>query len=166
MSQRASNLQRLFTALTIAGLLLLFAPLVLAAELDLSKAIKIGHGKTMVVEFTDPDCPYCKKADGYFQAKPQVTRYIFLLPLPSHPGSKEKVQYILSAKDKAQAYQEVVSGMFDPSKLSAITPEGIRLQKQHQEIAKENKVKNTPTFMIYGRVIVGFNLDKLDPLFK
>jgi thiol:disulfide interchange protein DsbC len=132
--------------------------------LDLDKAIKVGSGKTMVIEFTDPDCPFCRQAEAYFQAKPQVTRYIFLLPLASHPASKGKVQYILSARDKTRAYQEVVSGNFDRSKLAQITPAGVTLQKTQEEIARASKVKSTPLFMIYGRIITGFDLKMLEQL--
>jgi thiol:disulfide interchange protein DsbC len=158
--------------------LLLGAPLFLALQflfvfaaragdtLDLDKAVKIGTGKIMVIEFTDPDCPFCRKAEAYFQAKPGVTRYVFFIPLPSHPASKGKVQYILSAKDKARAYREVLSSSFDKSKLAEITPEGVKLQKEHQEIARANKMTSTPTFMIYGRIIEGFDLNRLEPLLK
>jgi len=134
--------------------------------LDLDKAVKLGSGKTMVIEFTDPDCPYCRKAEAYLSQKPQVTRYIFFIPLANHPASKGKVQYILSARDRARAYQEVISGRFDPKKLTEITPEGIKLQKEHQEIARANKMTSTPTFMIYGRIVEGFDLKRLEPLLK
>jgi thiol:disulfide interchange protein DsbC len=135
-------------------------------NLDLEKALKIGKGKTMVIEFTDPDCSFCKQAEAYFQGKgDQVTRYIFLLPLSIHPGAKEKIQYILSAKDKERAYMEVLSGRFDKSKAS-VTPEGIRLQKEHQDAAQANKITSTPTFMIYGRIVQGFDVQQLDPLIK
>ena len=134
--------------------------------LDLDKAVKIGSGKIMVIEFTDPDCPYCRKAEAWFAGKgSQVTRYIFFIPLPSHPASRGKIQYILSAKDKAKAYQEVL-GNFDPKKLVEITHDGIALQKEHQAIAKANKMTSTPTFMIYGRIIEGFDLKRLEPLLK
>ncbi|HJV36494.1 DsbC family protein [Geomonas sp.] len=149
-------------------LTLLLAPKAPAADsLDLTKAIKVGSGKVMVIEFTDPDCPYCRKAEAYFRTQPQVTRYIFLLPLPMHPGAKGKTQYILSAKDKEKAYLEVESGKFDRGPTPGpITPEGIHLQKEHQEIAQANSVRSTPTFMVYGRVIVGFDMNKLAPLLK
>ena len=119
----------------------------------------------MVIEFTDPDCPFCRQAEAYFRGKPGVTRYIFFIPLSSHPASKGKVQYILSARDKARAYQEVL-GNFDPKKLAEITPEGIKLQKEHQEIARANKMTSTPSFMIYGRIIVGFDLNRLEQLLR
>lgn len=165
-SQRVKGML-LAPLLLLLALLLVVAPNAHAGDtLDLDKAIKIGSGETMVIEFTDPECPFCLKAEAYFRGKPQVTRYIFFIPLPSHPASKGKVQYILSAKDKAKAYQEVLSGNFDQRKLSEITPAGVRLQKEHQEIARANKMNATPTFMIYGRIIEGFDQKRLEPLIK
>lgn len=156
-----------FGAPLFLALLLLIAPAAPAQDnLDLSKAVKIGSGKTMVIEFTDPDCSFCRKAEAYFEGKTQVTRYVFFMPLASHPASKEKVQYILSAKDKARAYKEVLSATFDKRLLANITPEGVILQKEHHQIAKANKVDATPTFMVYGRIIEGFDLKRLEPLLK
>jgi len=162
---RGMRLAALF--LLFMASLLVLAPGARAQEkdsLDLDKAVKIGSGKIMVIEFTDPDCPYCRKAEAYFQNKPQVTRYVFFIPLASHPASKGKIQYILSARDKARAYQEILSGSFDMKKLGEITPEGVALQKKHQEIARANKMDSTPTFMIFGRIIEGFEQKKLEAL--
>ena len=157
----------LLVPLFLALLLLLASGTYAADTLDLEKAVKIGTGKIMVIEFTDPDCPYCRKAEAYFQRRAaEITRYVFFIPLSSHPDSKGKIQYVLSASDKARAYSEVISANFDKSKLAQITPEGIRLQKEHQEIARANKMTATPTFMIYGRIIEGFDLKKLEPLLK
>ena len=156
----------LLASLFLASLLVLVPGARAQDTLDLDKAVKVGSGHTMVIEFTDPDCPFCRKAEAYFRNKPGVTRYIFFIPLSSHPASKGKVQYILSAKDKARAYQEALSPGFGPQQLAEITPEGIKLQKEHQEIARLNKMTSTPTFMIYGRIIEGFDLPKLEPLLK
>ena len=165
--RRSAPLKEMLRIPLLLALLLVAAAAAFAQDtLDLDKAIKIGSGATMVIEFTDPDCPFCRKAEAYFQVKPQVTRYIFLLPLASHPASKGEIQYILSSKDKAKAYREVVSGHFDKSKLTEITPAGVKLQKEHAEIARANKMTATPTFMIYGRIIEGLDLKKLEPLLK
>jgi thiol:disulfide interchange protein DsbC len=166
IERRLSALRGMLPALLLlSSLLVLWVPGAPAQDtLNLDKAVKVGSGKTMVIEFTDPDCPYCRKAEAYFAGKPGVTRYIFFIPLASHPASKGKIQYILSARDKARAYQEILSGPFDPKKLTEITPEGIKLQKEHQEIARANKMTSTPTFMIYGRIIEGFDLNRLAPL--
>lgn len=134
--------------------------------IDLDKAVKIGNGKTTVIEFTDPDCPFCRKAEAYFMKRADVTRYVFFIPLKTHPMSREKIQYILSAKDKAKAYHEATSDTFDKRRLSEITPAGVKLQKEHEETAKANKMNATPTFMIYGRIVEGFDLKKLEQLLK
>lgn len=41
----------------------------LVEELPLDKAIKIGTGPIKVVEVTDPDCPYCRKASQFLRVK-------------------------------------------------------------------------------------------------
>jgi thiol:disulfide interchange protein DsbC len=133
-----------------------------AAEFDYGKAITIGSGPKTVIEFTDPDCPFCRKASKYFEGRSDVTRYVFFYPLPRHPKAREKAQYVLSMPDKAKAYHEVMSGKMDSIPHLATTPEGVRLQEQQFEIAKKSKVGSTPTFMIYGRIIEGFDLKRIE----
>lgn len=134
-----------------------------AADLDLGKAITIGNGPKSVIEFTDPDCPFCRKASKYFETRRDVTRHVFFFPLPRHLKAKEKIQYILSQPDRAGAYQEIMSGRMDSiSKFDRITPKGIKLQEEQLDIAKKHKIDSTPTFMINGRIIEGFDLKKIE----
>src|SRR6185369_12637186 len=134
-----------------------------ASEIDFSKAVVVGSGPKTVVEFTDPDCPYCRNASRYFDARTDVTRYVFFNPLPRHPRAKEKAQYVLSQSDKAKAYHEAMSGRFDsvPS-LTGITDKGIRLQEEQSEIVRKAKADSTPTFIINGRIIVGFDKKRVE----
>lgn len=134
------------------------------AELD--KAVRAGMGRIQVIVFTDPDCPFCRKAEDYFNKRKDVTRYVFFKPLKMHPAAKPKVQYILSSRDKEGALREASTDAFDKGKLSQITPEGVKLQQEHEEIARENKITATPTFVINGTVVEGFDLKKLEPLLK
>jgi thiol:disulfide interchange protein DsbC len=133
-----------------------------AAEIDFSKAITIGSGPKTVVEFTDPDCPHCRKASKYFEGRTDVTRHVFFYPLARHPRAREKAQFVLSMPDKAKAYHDVMSGKMDSAPPLASTPEGVRQQEQQVEIAKKSKVDSTPTFMINGRIIEGFDLKKIE----
>lgn len=135
-----------------------------AADLDFSKSITIGNGPKTVVEFTDPDCPFCRKAAKYFETRNDVTRQIFFYPLPYHPRAKEKVRYILSQQDKATAYHRVMSGSLDQSPSLISTPAGTKLQEEQLEIAKKHKVDSTPTFLINGRIIEGFEPKKFEEL--
>lgn len=133
-----------------------------ASDLDLSKAITIGSGPKTVIEFTDPDCPFCRKASKYFEGRSDVTRRVFFYPLPRHLKAKEKVRFILSMPDKAKAYHDVMSGRMDAAPPLVSTPEGVKLQEEQLEIAKKHKVGATPTFMINGRFIEGFDLKRIE----
>jgi len=133
-----------------------------AAELDFSKSITIGSGPKIVVEFTDPDCPFCRKAAKYFEARPDVTRHVFFFPLTRHPKAREKAQFVLSMPDKARAYHDLMAGKLDSVPHLAVTPEGVRLQEQQLEIARKSKIDSTPTFLINGRIIEGFDLRRIE----
>jgi thiol:disulfide interchange protein DsbC len=134
-----------------------------ASTLDFGKSVNIGNGPKTVVEFTDPDCPYCRKASKYFEGRSDVTRHVFFYPLPRHPKAKEKARYILSQMDRAAAYREVMSGKMDTVlKFEGINSNGIKLQEEQFEIARKMKVDSTPTFLINGRIIVGFDQKKIE----
>jgi len=149
----------LFALLAVAAVIIRPAA---AAEIDFSKAITIGSGPKTVVEFTDPDCPFCRKASKYFEGRSDVTRHVFFYPLARHPKAREKAQFVLSMPDKAKAYHDVMSGKMDTAPIPAPTPEGVRLQEQQREIVKKAKIDSTPTFMINGRIIVGFDRKKIE----
>ncbi len=144
-----------------------FAPETAAASgIDLSKALVIGNGPKKVLEFTDPDCPFCRKASAYFHKRNDITRYVFFTPLAMHPHARPKAQHILSGPNKAKLYHEVMSGSvdkLDSSKL-AVTQQGIRQLEEQQAIAKKAGIDATPTFMIMGRIIEGFDLPKIEEL--
>ena len=130
--------------------------------LNLEKALKIGNGKTTIIEFTDPDCPYCRKAYQYFLTRPDVTLYVFLNPLSSHLNAKQKAQYILSSDDKERAYAEVMSGLFDLAPPTAITEKGKKLLDEQIVIAQKAGIVEVPVFIIYGRIFRGFERGKLE----
>ncbi len=151
----------------LAPLFLLFlmtlAPLPAFAldTLDLDKALKVGSGKITVIEFTDPDCPYCRKAEEFFGKRTDVTRYIFLVPLPMHPDAPAKAQAILSATDGARAFTQVMGGSLDRKKPEGITEQGKKRLAEHEQIAKEAKVGGMPTFIISGLIIEGLDTQKI-----
>jgi thiol:disulfide interchange protein DsbC len=135
----------------------------IAGDLDLNKSITVGSGPKTVIEFTDPDCPFCRKASKYFDGRSDVTRHVFFYPLPRHLRAKEKVQYVLSQMDKASAYHIIMSGKMDAvQKFEGITSRGIKLQEEQQEIARKRQIDSTPTFMINGRIIVGFDQKRIE----
>jgi len=155
-----------FMFILVLMLSLLVSGTVFASPVDLSKALVIGNGPKKVIEFTDPDCPFCRKASAYFHNRRDITRYVFLNPLAMHPNARQKVQYILSSPEKTRLYHEVMSGMVDrmDAKNLPVTAAGVKSQEEQQAIAKKAGIDSTPTFMIMGRIIEGFDLPKIEEL--
>lgn len=141
------------------------APL-FAAELDLSRALKLGSGPKVVVEFTDPDCTFCRAASRYLDGRRDLTRYVFFYPLARHPRAREKVRYILSRKEdeRERAYRQVMSGALDGAARLDSSPRGARLQEEQFAIATRAGVSSTPTFMISGRIVTGFDRPRIEEL--
>jgi thiol:disulfide interchange protein DsbC len=153
---------KLLSPLFLLFLLALIPLSVHAADLDLDKAVKVGSGKITVIEFTDPDCPYCRKAEEFFGKRTDVTRYVFLVPLPMHPDAPAKAQYILSSTDGGTAYTSVMGGSLDNKKPEGITEQGKQRLAEHEQIAKNARVGGMPTFVISGMVIEGLDMSKIN----
>ncbi|OGT97461.1 MAG: hypothetical protein A2079_01205 [Geobacteraceae bacterium GWC2_48_7] len=152
----------------VFGLLLFFVLIPLrvnaAQNLDLSKAVVVGNGPKVIIEFTDPDCSFCRKASAYFDTRSDIKRYIFFYPLPNHPNSISKIRHILSRNDKVRAYHNVMFGSLDRNAKYEFNSKGVRLQEEHLDIAKMHKIDSTPTFLVSGRIIEGFDLKQIEEL--
>lgn len=132
-------------------------------NLPLEKAVKTGNGKTVVIEFTDPDCPFCKKAYDFFKARTDVTIYTFFSPL-AHPAAISKIYYILNADDKAKAYHEIFEGK-NPVKPAEGYSDAIKkLAREHLDLARSVGVTGTPTFFIAGKEVVGADIRQIEKL--
>ena len=134
------------------------------ATLPLDKAVKIGHGPKKVIEVTDPDCPYCRKASEFFDDKDElVTRYVFFFPLMQiHPDAATKAAFVLSSEDRAAAYHDVMSGKYDTLPLP--TFEDNLLLDDHLVLTGQLGVRSTPQFWIDGENIQGANIAELERL--
>ncbi|SDL80065.1 thiol:disulfide interchange protein DsbC [Geoalkalibacter ferrihydriticus] len=132
-------------------------------DLPLEKALKIGDGKNVVIEITDPDCPFCRKASEFLSERDDVTRYIYFYPLTRiHPEAEAKVRYILSAKNPAEAYEDVMRGRYDGRALPQF--EDNRQLEIHQEIVTNLGVRGTPKFWVNGTYLSGADLQAMEKL--
>lgn len=137
----------------------------LVKDLPLDKAVKIGDGKNVVIEFTDPDCQFCRKASEYFTKRSDVTRYVFFAPL-AHPAAITKIEYILGAENKAEAYDAMMLGQEIPATAKTASPAVKKLAQEHMALARKVGIQGTPTFFVKGQQIVGADTQKLDELLK
>lgn len=133
-------------------------------DLPLDKAVKIGKGEKIVIEVTDPDCPFCRKASHFFATRTDVTRYVFFLPLEMHPEAPNKVRYILSSADQAKAYEEVMNGKFDTTPLPPFKDNG--LLEIHKKVVEHLGVTGTPNFWIKDNYVSGADIATLTKLLQ
>lgn len=133
-------------------------------DLPLDKAVKVGNGSKKVIEFTDPDCPYCRRASEALKGRTDITRYVFLTPL-AHPNAITKVHYILSSKDQEKAYHDMMEGK--PAPAGAEYSKEVKAQAaQHLDFARMLGVDGTPSFFINGQQVVGADMEKINGLLK
>jgi thiol:disulfide interchange protein DsbC len=134
-------------------------------NLPLDQALKVGSGKTTVVEFIDPNCHYCRLSFDFFaKRKNDVTLYVFFFPLSE--DSERKIRHIFCAKDKAKAYEDALSGKLDGSdKLNLCSDKGVEdIMKSHQQIGAKVGIRATPLFYIKGQVVNGFDQPVIEKL--
>ena len=137
----------------------------IAKDIPLDKAIKIGNGKHKVIEFVDPDCPFCRKLDAFMKTRADVTRYVYFLPLPMHQDAAKKTEFILCAPDKFKAYEEVMSGKYDSKKPDTCQDQKVSaLLKEHKEIALQAGVNGLPAVWIDGKSVQGANIPAIEKL--
>jgi thiol:disulfide interchange protein DsbC len=136
-------------------------------EIPLDKGIRIGTGSNTVIEFTDPDCPYCRKASEYLKGRNDKSRYVYFLPLAAHKDAENKARFILCSNDRAKAYEEVMSGKYDDRKVEPCGDERVSaLIKEHRELATKAGVSATPSFWINGQFVMGANIPAIENALK
>ena len=137
----------------------------LMKNLPLDKAVKIGSGKTTVIEFTDPDCPYCRKAYEFFKNRTDITRYTFFTPL-AHPAAITKIYYILNSGETEKAYREMFEGKNPVEPANGYGEAVKKLAQEHLNLAKSVGVTGTPTYFINGKLVVGADFQQIEKLIK
>lgn len=127
-------------------------------NLPLDQALKIGDGKTKVVEFIDPNCHFCRLSFNFFNTrKKDVTMYVFFYPLSE--DSAKKIRHIFCSKDKTQTYNDVLGGKLDGNaQLNLCNDKAAEdMIKSHQQVSAKVGVRATPLFYINGQVVPGFD---------
>ncbi|MBF7015120.1 MULTISPECIES: DsbC family protein [Novosphingobium] len=132
--------------------------------LDPKGALAIGPADApTVIEFTDPDCPFCRALDKFWAAKEAegkpVRRLIYFVS-GIHPHAAAKAEHILCSPDPAAEFERIYAGSV-PGPLRTC-PEGhARVAKNSEEVGKMG-IAATPTLIVDGRLISGFQQAELD----
>jgi thiol:disulfide interchange protein DsbC len=132
-------------------------------EIPLDKALKMGEGKNIVIEFSDPDCGYCRKSSEFLAARTDITRYVFFFPLS--PLSEKKIRHILCAADREKAYKEAYAGKLDNEPFDACENAVVEeILKDHRRAAAIVGIEGTPFFSVNGHAVAGADLPLIEKL--
>lgn len=134
------------------------------AAIDTSDALAIGPADAPeVIEFTDPDCPYCRALETYWLAKiaegKPVRRLVYFVT-GIHPGAAAKAEHILCSPDRDAAFRTIYAGG-EPDKLLTC-PEGREKLVRDAKTVAAMAVSGTPTVIAAGKQISGFRQDELE----
>ena len=129
------------------------------AALTTDNALVMGNpkGKKKLFVFTDPECPFCAKADVELKKlaamEPDLAIYIKLFPLKIHPRSYDKSRVIL-----AQRSLELLEKSFAGQALPAATDKDSRKPVDETiRFAEANGINSTPTLVLPdGRILAGY----------
>lgn len=132
--------------------------------IDPADALVIGPaGAPKVLEFTDPDCPHCQALERFWAVKAAegkpVQRLIYFVS-GIHPEAAAKAEHILCSPDKVAAFKAVYAGARPAELLKCAA--GADKVKKDALAAKRVGVSGTPTLLVDGKLIVGFQQAELE----
>lgn len=115
------------------------------SKLDKMTDIVYGKSNNVVYLITDPDCPYCKKAEAILDRlvkEGKITVKVILLPLEMlHPDAKAKAISLICDK---KGFKELMEG-YKSSNQCEIGKK--KIDKNIDYLINDLKVRATPTFI-------------------
>ena len=137
-------------------------------------AVKVNFGKGAskyeFVIFTDPECPYCTKAEEHF-AKYDTSVYVNFLPLPFHKNAEKWSLEALSSKDFKKAMEQIKKTGKDLG--VEITPKAKEQLDKMVALGKKLGINGTPKIFVIEKssnkvvgIIDGANIPKMDEYLK
>lgn len=134
------------------------------ASIDLADALVIGpSGAPKVIEFTDPDCPYCQALERFWTAKAAegkpVQRLVYFVS-GIHPEAAAKAEHILCSQDPEATFKSIYSGARPATLLRC--KNGADKVSRNGETVRKMGVSGTPTIFVDGKLISGFQQAELE----
>ena len=132
--------------------------------IDPAKALAIGPSDApSVIEFTDPDCPYCQALERFWVSKAiegkPVRRLVYFVS-GIHPQAAAKAEHILCAPDRQAAFKTLYAGEA-PSVLLKCA-EGHAKVEADAALVQSMGISGTPTVIVDGRLVSGFQQAELE----
>jgi len=134
------------------------------SAIDPSQALAIGPAEApVVIEFTDPDCPYCRALDKFWKAKAAegkpVRRLVYFVS-GIHPKAAAKAEHIMCSDDKTAAFHALYEGTA-PGNLRSCAVGKAKVEADAALVRKLG-IGGTPSLIVDGRLISGFQQAELE----
>lgn len=131
---------------------------------DQADALVIGPaGAPKVIEFTDPDCPYCQALERFWLAKAAegkpIQRLVYFVS-GIHPEAAAKAEHILCSPDKEATFKAIYAGA-RPASLHKCESGRDKVARDAIAVRKMG-VSGTPTLFVDGKLISGFQQAELE----
>lgn len=137
-------------------------------------AVKVNYGKGAskyeFVMFTDPECPYCLRAEEHFK-KYDTTVHMIFFPLSFHKNAEKWSLEILSSKDPNKAIEKLRATNKDLG--VNITSEAKERLNKMKALGQKLSVFGTPKIFVVEKnsnkvisIIDGANTPKMDEYLK
>jgi thiol:disulfide interchange protein DsbC len=132
--------------------------------IDPAKALVIGPaGAPTVIEFTDPECPYCQALEKFWIAKAAegkpVRRLVYFVS-GIHPQAAAKAEHILCAHDQEVEFKTLYRGA-QPTALRKCAAGHAKVVAD-AELVRKIGITGTPTLIVDGKLISGFQQGELE----
>lgn len=124
---------------------------------DLKQALVLGPpGAPEIVEFTNPDCGFCRNLSRYLAVEAEQGRTVRrrIIFTTFNAASRRKAEHILCSKDPERAFEEIYAS--GAPKTLASCAEGKAKVEAHAQMARAAGVQATPTLWLDGRPVEGF----------
>jgi thiol:disulfide interchange protein DsbC len=133
-------------------------------DLDLSHALAIGPaGAPQVVEFTDPECPYCQALERFWaskaaEGKPVRRQIVFVSGI--HAQAAAKAEHIYCSPDPQAAFRTTYAGT--PGEPLRTCASGHARVEADARLVRQAGITGTPTLIVDGHLISGFQQAELE----
>lgn len=134
------------------------------ASLDPAQALVVGPPDAPgIIEFTDPDCPYCRALDRFWQTQAAqgrpVRRFIYFVS-GIHPEAAAKAEHILCSADREASLKAIYAGQSPDTLLRC--KEGADKVAADAATVRAMGVSGTPTLFLDGKMISGFQQAEIE----
>lgn len=131
--------------------------------------VTIGDGPAELIGFLDPDCGHCQQAHDWLEKRDYAglrLRVVFLQMSPDNPSYARATQFVCAPPElRREALRQLYAHENPAPGQHFLTCDGAAEKlKAQADLARDLGVNGTPTFLLKGQTVLGFNQERLESL--